>query len=177
MNCASCGVAASFVPQHGQYWCDACQRYTPPPPPPASAAPATTSSVAGAKASSTVWVMLGLAIVALVAVFMPWVSSPLVSVSGVDTPDGRLSLGLAVLPLLAAIAGAARRSVARWQGVCHLLGGGALAAVAAADIADIQEKLGGSRLASVGIGIYIQCAVGATIAITGLLIIVRGSRA
>ena len=137
--------------------------YSPPPPAPEYG----QRPAAGRQASASWWLkpllLVGIpAIVALVAVFLPWVEVFGVSVSGLDTNDGKLSLGVVIggLVLLALVR--FRITLA----VVQCLVGLAVGAIGIANIIDINDEVGTTDL--VGIGLWITAIAGAVWAVAAL---------
>lgn len=92
--------------------------------------------------------------VVLISCFMPWVSAPLLSISGSATEDGKLVMALAAAGVGALWLSTARMAFTWVSAILGILSG----VVMAVDLNNIQSRVAESGLdgfASPGIGIYI----------------------
>lgn len=76
------------------------------------------------------------AMVVIIALFLPYVKLGPISRSGLDTSDGKVTLVLTILGILALAFGRGRR----WSLIVQFIAAVLVAVMAVADIADIKDK-------------------------------------
>lgn len=136
---------------------------------------------AGAGSSSDgtaiVWVGLLAAALAVIAAFLPWISTPLASVSGIDGGgDGLVVLLLGLIPIAAFIAMATSKKTSRGRGVTILIPSLVQLLIYIVDYADIAERVEGTNgIAKIGAGIYLGLLASLVAAMIGLIVTIRGA--
>jgi hypothetical protein len=121
------------------------------------------------------WVAAAAIVATFVGLIGPWAKALFVSLSGLETDDGKV---LAVVALLAAaflVLHASQTNLERrpaWPLVLIMIGGIVIAAVAFADASDIQARVEDSEgLATVGWGVWLDGAAGVALGAAALFML------
>jgi hypothetical protein len=108
-----------------------------------------------------------LSILAAIGAFLPWVSAPLRSVSGLEG-DGKIVLVVMLLPLLIGLAGLSTRRVSRAAGFGILLAGVVGVGIALFDGANVAELVERNEFLTPGSGLYVLGLASLFLAVVGL---------
>jgi hypothetical protein len=117
-------------------------------------------------------VVFGGAVAVVLGSFLPWASVLFVSVSGIETSDGKATAALGAVTAVVALLVARRTGESRAH-IASLLLGLVAGAIAAYDLADISS----TEFARVGGGLYLTLAGAVAIVVGGIGALATGSAA
>jgi hypothetical protein len=123
------------------------------------------------------WIAAGAVLATFVGLVGPWVKTIFIDISGLDTDDGKLVAGLAVVAAVALVVHAkhtVREKRPLWPLITLILSGGLIAVVAIYDWSDIEGSTSDSELeglAKVGWGLWLDAIAGVVLAAAAVALV------
>ena len=149
-------------------------------------APPTATAVGTNQPPVGAWLLLGVALAAVVGALLPWAELRLERVPGLSARvngtegDGRITLALGIIIGLAAVLAFVSRRLALWAAVLAIVASVLLILIAVIDIADVRRTADEPRLVfvnvRVGSGLWLTLAAGIVGVIGAVLLLVRRRR-
>ena len=149
-------------------------------------APPTAAAIGSAPPPVGAWLLLGVALAAVIGALLPWAELSLEQVPGLSARvngtegDGRITLALGIVIGLAAVLAFVSRRLVLWAAVLAVVASALLILISIIDIADVRRTANEPRLVfvnvRVGSGLWLTLVAGIVGVVAGVVLLVRRRR-